>query len=58
MTTQSISLETNINYTYDLKKYHAEDENSREEGIRKQYIRAGVTYHNLNVQNFNSIKAN
>ena len=42
MTTQSISLETNINYTYDLKKYHAEDENSREEGIRKQFIRAGV----------------
>ena len=42
MTTQSISLETNINYTYDLKKYHAEDENSREEGIRKQYIRGGV----------------
>ena len=42
MTTQSISLETNINYTYDLKKYHAEDENSREEGIRKQFIRDGV----------------
>jgi len=42
MTTQSTSLETNINYTYDLKKYHAEDENSREEGIRKQFIRGGV----------------
>ena len=42
MTTQSVSLETNINYTYDLKKYHAEDENSREEGIRKQFIKGGV----------------
>ena len=42
MTTQSISLETNINYTYDLKKYHAEEENSREEGIRKRFMIDGV----------------
>ena len=42
MTTQSVSLETNINYTYDLKKYHAEDENSREEGIRKHFMVDGV----------------
>jgi len=42
MTTQSVSLETNINYTYDLKKHHDEEENSKEEGIRKRFIIDGV----------------
>ena len=42
MTPRPISLETSINYTYDLKKYYAEDENSKEEAIRKKFMRDGV----------------
>ena len=42
MTTQSISLGTNINYTYDLKKYYGEEEISKEGRIRKHFIIDGI----------------